>query len=63
MHARKEINNGTLLTTDKQTIAEYYNKLWTFHRISAYHTYLFTEDKKMATQLLEQIQKEYRLEE
>jgi hypothetical protein len=57
------INNATLLTTDKQTIAEYYNKLWTFHRISAYHTYLFTEDKKMATQLLEQIQKEYRLEE
>jgi hypothetical protein len=57
------INNATLLTTDKQTIAEYYNKLWTFHRISAYHTYLFTEDKKMATQLLEQIQKEYRLDE
>src|SRR5215831_9998649 len=58
----EKINNGTLLTTDKQTIAEYYNKLWTFHLIARYHTFLFKEDKKKATLLLEQIQKQYHLE-
>ena len=60
---KRKINNGTLLTTDKQTIAEYYNKLWTFHLISRYHTYLFSEDKKKATLLLEQIQKQYHLKD
>jgi hypothetical protein len=59
----EEINNGALLTTDKQTIAEYYNKLWTFHLISRYHTFLFKEDKKKATLLLEQIQKHYHLKD
>ena len=58
-----EMHNGKLLTTDKQTIAEYYNKLYTFHRISKYHTYLYEEDKKKATLLLEQIQKYYHLED
>ncbi|HUZ59924.1 MAG TPA: hypothetical protein VMU83_14200 [Hanamia sp.] len=47
-----EVHNGTLLTTDKQTIAEYYNKLYTFHRISKYHTYLYTKDKKKATPVI-----------
>jgi hypothetical protein len=56
-------SNGTLLTTDKETIAEYYNKLYTFHKISRYHTYLFREDKKKATLLLEQIQKHYHLKD
>jgi hypothetical protein len=59
----EKINNGALLTTDKQTIAEYYNKLWTFHLISRYHTFLFKEDKKKATLLLEQIQKHYHLKD
>jgi hypothetical protein len=56
------INNGMLLTTDKQTIAEYYNKLYTFHKISRYHTYLFREGKKKAALLITQIQKHYHLE-
>jgi hypothetical protein len=59
LNARKEIINGVLLTTDKQTIDEYYNKLYTFQLISRYHTYLFKEDKKKATLLLQQIQKQY----
>ncbi|SRR6185312_6903155 len=63
LNARKEINDATLLTTDKRTIAEYYNKLYTFQLISRYHTYLFKEDKKKATLLLEQIQKHYHLKD
>jgi|SRR5689334_12988479 len=54
--------NGTLLTTDKQTIAEYYNKLYTLHKLSGYHAFLFREGKKKATILLEQIQKHYHFE-
>jgi hypothetical protein len=61
LNARKEIGNATLLTTDKQTIDEYYNKLYTFQLISRYHTYLFKEGKKKATLLLQQIQKQYHL--
>jgi len=63
LNARKEISNGTLLTTDKQIIDEYYNVLYTFQLISRYHTYLFREEKKKATLLLQQIQEQYHLED
>lgn len=56
-------NKGALLTTDKQTIAEYYNKLYTLHKLSVYYAYLFTEGNRKGTILLQQIQKHYHLED
>ena len=51
----------SLLTDDKQLINEYFNKMWTFHALAEVHEKIFIEDKKTAVNLLEQIQKNYKL--
>jgi hypothetical protein len=56
-----KIYDHFLLTNDKQTINEYFNKLWTFHALAAVHETLFEKARVKASQLLKNIQREYNL--
>jgi hypothetical protein len=56
-------NTGeTLITNDKQTIDEYFNKLWAFHALAVSHEKLFENEKASAIRLLKDIQHEYKIE-
>ncbi|MES2332092.1 MAG: hypothetical protein V4539_20960 [Bacteroidota bacterium] len=57
-----EPHNLNLLSYDKQTIAEYFNNLWTFQALAKVHEKLFENNKLIATELLSQIQNKYHLE-
>ena len=55
------ISDHRLLTNDKQTVDEYFNKLWAFHALAIVHEKLFEKGKAAATELLKNIQREYNL--
>jgi len=52
----------TLITSDKQIIDEYFNKLWAFHALAVAHEKLFENEKASAVSLLKNIQHEYKIE-
>ncbi len=54
-------SDQSLLTNDKQTVDEYFNKLWAFHALAIMREKLFEGAKVAASQLLKNIQHEYNL--